>query len=414
MPESRPTIIRRIAWRPFRWFLGIWLALSLAWLLSGSCGLQWHRAASNAPDPRAVPYHEFLPGGSRHDEAFDFNPDPAALPMYDATFDTGEYFYFYWLNTAKGPRLIAAQNAGNWTFGWPTAWIWSARTHWFDVTEPDAGFEPARFPMEVHPLVQSRGQLVWWTWFINGRTGLISLSFDWGRLIAVLIALEAAAGLLVLATWVGLGAVWRRRWREGRCPNCGYDLRGAREITCSECGDSGASTYAVWRAAMTPESVVRPGRWVAGWSALLLVAWLGMAVVSGRQELQASLETELALFQRIVETEGVINNAPAERRSLLTRMRTYGWPLPLLEIRDHQMWEFAPGREPVTAPMNRRPGFHYDSDSAWWTHRGPDPTRRRDIDLYWRTALLELGGLHMVSMLLAGLAIVIAGRCRPH
>lgn len=70
-----------------------------------------------------------------------------------------------------------------------------------------------------------------------------SPDFDWTRTrtSAVMVPHWAAAAIFALApaAWAGrqvAGAMSARYWRRaGRCPNCGYDLRG-NTGRCSECG----------------------------------------------------------------------------------------------------------------------------------------------------------------------------------
>ena len=382
MIDNRDNILTRIARRPFRWFMCGWLTLCLLWLLSGFLGFEWVRHEIRPPDPRAVPYHDYLPGGSREGRLPGFNIAPGNIPAHDETLVTEEYMYTVWQYPIKGDRLIAFQDEGRWRYGWPDAWIWSYRTHYFDVTDPSGGFDPARFPMKDHPFVQHRQQVVWWTLIVDDETGMVMLAIQWGAVVLAMLCLELLAAIPVVLLWAGQRVMWRRRIRDNRCPNCGYDLRGGSEGACPECGAARFESLAAWLAFTIPQRILRSGRWMVAFTLLFFLVWSVLVLISRRDEGIESLETNLARLSENIMSEGMIEPWEVHRDVQLS-MRTYGWPLTLMEVRDVQTWQFMSERKPTPSPHFHGFDFFCDSEGMWWTQSGSDETIRRDMNLEW-------------------------------
>jgi uncharacterized membrane protein len=73
--------------------------------------------------------------------------------------------------------------------------------------------------------------LIWITWGIERGAGVSE-----GTAASILFAVFFIAVLLLYITQLCRLSLRRRRWRNGRCPTCGYDIRATPD-QCPECGE---------------------------------------------------------------------------------------------------------------------------------------------------------------------------------
>ena len=78
---------------------------------------------------------------------------------------------------------------------------------------------------------------------LSHYTGLFASDRD-GRNFAIVFGVVVPLALLCVDGYLLLG--WRRaaRLERGRCPKCGYDLRGKHDAGCPECGWNRAAEHA--------------------------------------------------------------------------------------------------------------------------------------------------------------------------
>lgn len=412
MADTRSNILIRIARRPFRWFMCVWLGLTILWLLSGFMGYKWERHPSTPPVPEAVPYHKFLPGGSRHAALPEYDLASEVVPVYDETLATEDYVYSIWSYSRNDERIIAIQKATYWGYGWPEDWVWSHSTYWFDVTDPSVGIEPARYPVADHPFFQERPNQVWWTWMVNDETGMVVVAINWEPVWGAMFGLEALTGIIVLLIWAWQQVQWHRRRRNLRCPNCSYDMRGGPERVCPECGTAYYESITAWLESVGVRRTLRTGQWIVAFTLLFLLALITLLLASHQNESLPTLESRLAFYTKYTDTEGVIGGSPAEYRDVQISGHAFGWPHSFLVIRDVQAWKFMPGHEPTPVPMDYTSDYFHDSTSVWWSQRGQDGTMRRDFDLQWRTAAMELGAVQMLAIWMTGFFAFLHSRLK--
>lgn len=116
----------------------------------------------------------------------------------------------------------------------------------FSSNDPEASFqmecERIGWPLPVYERVR-----MWWPWDDpNWKTTAQpdpAMSIHWSGTLLNPIILGGGAWLLLVGPFVAFSAVRKAmRTRAGRCPRCGYNLRGAFDDGCSECGWNRAET----------------------------------------------------------------------------------------------------------------------------------------------------------------------------
>ena len=109
--------------------------------------------------------------------------------------------------------------ATGWTLIWTSAVRWTATVRFWTFLALLIGIAGGTGVGFAFDGLVNYGDLGWifGTW-IGGAIWIAATAFVWGR--AALGLESTAEGAQVVV----------------RCPKCGYDLRGARELRCSECG----------------------------------------------------------------------------------------------------------------------------------------------------------------------------------
>jgi hypothetical protein len=113
----------------------------------------------------------------------------------------------------------------------------------------------AGYAFSMYCMARSMGETVGFRW-----TTIIVTS-AW--VLALMIPLAWAVGLPELPElyqWLHR----QRRWKTGRCPRCGYDLRGGSGGTCPECAETTEK----------PEPYSFTWRTVVRFAAMIVLAWM--------------------------------------------------------------------------------------------------------------------------------------------
>jgi hypothetical protein len=400
MTAGLDALSRRVGCRPLRWFLGLWGLLTVTWLLSGAIHFRSDRYAVIPPVPEAVPYADFLPGGARYREWYEIDLDPQRLPLHDPSRALPTHHFYVWPDEQeKDTRLVCWFLTLEGAYGWPRQWVRWSRGVVYEVTNPDRPFEraiPSSSPRnsvgwELH-------QLSWSVTTGDGSTWCYG-AWQWARMLAWWLSVEAIAGVLVITLWIWDGRRYRRRLRRGWCVNCGYDLqaRGGGG-TCPECGGE------------QPEASTHPrlgaGRvFLAGW-ALLVVVWIAVAVLASSERGFPDLQDRLDELAREAETATPRPDGRPYSAGLMVAQWDYGWPLSFATQWKSQRWVFHPGERPA-AVVNpyASPGVSAFQGRFQWSRPTDDPTVYRRLDLYWSSALIQIAGLQFVALGAAGLLV---------
>jgi hypothetical protein len=121
--------------------------------------------------------------------------------------------------------IVVVRDMDVYSFGFPLP---CAEVHWHHVSAKQAGraVEVTREIIDAYREVRLSREdpratviVVWWGRFIANAVTLIGL---------------LVAGLVARDKWLRHRA--RERFRQGRCPRCGYDLTGNVTGVCPECG----------------------------------------------------------------------------------------------------------------------------------------------------------------------------------
>ena len=230
--------LRRSGTRPWPCFLRLWVIALIATILLSFVGFSHQSIDAQPPDPRSIPYADWLPGGDRSEEGV-LALSPQDLPEYDKTLRSQRIGVTLTSSPDKhnDKRLMAWRAKYIGTLGWP--WLcatWGSQIHW-DVTNPNAEFPPFAIVDRSGPHVLLH----------NGSFGLSVWCAD--RSTAHTIALYAPGILMQLAlpqlvaaivVFLSRGVYRRRRRRRksrGCCLDCGHGLDPSRIVErCPECG----------------------------------------------------------------------------------------------------------------------------------------------------------------------------------
>lgn len=111
---------------------------------------------------------------------------------------------------------------------------------------------------------------------MNGMMKSLALAAAVG--IAALYSVEAVRYCVRVLKWLP-GREWWARVREGRCPNCGYDLAANISGRCPECGNAVDRTLPDSKASIAPSLITERQPW---WVWGVVVATAALAVVLQR------------------------------------------------------------------------------------------------------------------------------------
>ncbi len=401
MADRRDNLTRRIARRPFRWFLGGWITLTLLWLAGGFYGFERDRHEIKPPPVEMVPYHKFLPGGAPYGRYPDFNLDPDTLPEFDPTVAGPEYVFMTPDREAEILEVWLVSDQGR--FGWPASWLSWQRFDFFDVTDPTQPARRLHKPEQKFKTIHTQSDLEFMQYPEN-KSANRTIVFAWAPFIRFLLLLEVAVGVVVLTISQGQRSVWRRRVRRNHCLECGYDRKGiGEEKACPECGMSPSASLSDWLKMKRGTPVVRTGRVFLGCLLSLVVLW-GIVQAVGSPPPEMMTDEKLAEMQSRFEDQGRFNNGGTARWQSWIRQRVVGWPVDLFMTRDECVFEFSRDRSPMLLPHAPDETLvPMDWEYVYWEVNSGEPTINRWRLLYWRATLTQLAGVQMLAMLLTGI-----------
>jgi len=377
----------------------VWGLLTVIWLLSGVIHFRLDQHADIPPVPEAVPYADFLPGGARYREPSRFELDPQRLPLHDPSRAPPDRHYYVWPDEHEEfTRLMCQFLMLDGAYGWPRQWVRWSHGVVYDVTDPGRPVEraiPSSSPQDV--VNWELHQLSWSVMTGDGSTWCYG-AWQWARMLAWWLSVEAFAAMIVVGLWSWDGARYRRRLRQGRCVACGYDLqaRGGGG-TCPECGCE------------QPEARPQPrfgaGRvFLAGW-ALLVVAWIAVAVLASSEREFPELQGRLDELAREAEAATPRPDGRPYAAGLMVAQRYYGWPLSFATQWKSQRWVFHPDERPTAVVNPYATGVSAFEGVIQWSRATDDPTVYRHLDLYWSYTLVQIAGLQFVALGAAGLFV---------
>ena len=394
----------RVGRRPLPWFVGLWLLLTLVWLLGGLLHYRVARQDLSAPPPEAIPYAKFLLSPS------DLPLDPDRLPAFDAELrQRNTYFRIYETETGDA-RLVCLVNSERGRCGWPKPWVRWMGGPAYDVTDPTRPFDrPERLPDFRH-LTWDRGYLSWSLMSRADRSWSMG-HWEWKPMLLRALVIEAVAAACILGIWGFSGLSRRRRLRLGLCIRCGYDLRAsAGQAICPECGNAQPSSRTEER--QTPQRI-RAGRMFLLFWVLLVAAWLAASALGVEDRgLPNPAERLEQIAARAQESATSLAGAPYVANKMVAH-RSHGWPIPFVSVWHLQRYLCEPGEQPV-AVVNRRftPGIRNGGDYVQWARRTQDPTLNQFVEFSWSPALVQVAGLQLPSLALVGIVAVGAGLWR--
>jgi len=404
MSGTRENLTRRIARRPFRWFLGLWALLVGLWLLLGFVGFEWTTRPVRPPVPEAVPYADFLPGGKWYQSG---NPMPIvadALPAFDPALLTNEYEYQAWYGPSGGLQLVAYQRASRSLLGWPQALVTWGRDSFFDVTDPTRPFERIAYFEDVS-MRQPLGHAISWTWSNPDRTVLSHVILRTGLITSRIFQIELLVGIIVLVLWHRYGVVVGRRLRQKWCIHCGYNLRGVTSERCPECGHERKDSSRAKFDADRGHLLLPAGRVFAIITLLLIAA--SLLTMTEHDDLAAGLFGDPATVS-IPPTKAP--GSPPAQVDVKAGRYVLRWPRHwyVIQYWDEQTWMYPqngpsqPG--PARASLTRVPL----SQGITLSFVKRDPSIMRTVIIFWPRALTALALLQFPALALTAVVVCAA------
>jgi hypothetical protein len=385
--------LRRCGERPWSCFLRLWVVFLIATILLSFGGFSHQSVDAQPPDPRSIPYADWLRGGAAEEEGtIDLRAED--LPEYDQSLRSNRIG----LTLRPSPdnpnenRLMAWRARYIGTLGWP--WLavsWSSQIHW-DVTDPRAPFPPM-------PQVQDPGLKAMWhsrslgfTWWHEQGAVAFTIGLYAPGILLQIAAPQLLAGIVVLTSALIHGTQRRRRRFGGHCLLCGHGLDPSRSSErCPECGSQPPSRERD-HAANRRTILQRPARLSICLFLFLILGWLLM------QPVYWMSGTEMPVHQALAERPDV---GRVYTHRIIERWWQGGWPMMVIYGQVEHCFTMTPGEGArwTSAPAAPRLEWQFEHIVLRLGDHRPHVTTLITID--WAAILTPIALLHIVATILA-------------
>ena len=378
--------------RPWRWFCALWFALFLASLLYPALLYERMDFIGKPPLAAAVPYHDYLPGGSRESEIGELQIDPATLPTYDASVaDPSIQYHLRPLPPKGGPvRLHAVTPRYRTTMG--SVMVGASRA--WDVTDPASTDQPGTDTWQRGPYTFWHAGQVAISWgYAEGAGDFGMVCVLPGSLIHLALP-QFAAALIVIPLAIGFRTRRRRRLRRGQCIECGHTCDAQRRPgLCPECGCPPLSAPSLTGNGVR-RLVASPGRVATLLFAIAVSGWIVVQVSLHHTDHWNSDEKKELVAGFADDTGRILT------RHISTEGSRWGWPADLLWVQHAEWFTFAPNTEPQPA-SHGMPPYAWNGNSFSWVIEQGTPSVTRSYEFNWAIAVLQLAVLHTIAAVLA-------------
>ncbi|MCI0363282.1 MAG: hypothetical protein L0219_05325 [Phycisphaerales bacterium] len=379
--------LRRCGERPWRSFLRLWLIFLLFAVVIGFVGLRRTYLPNQVPGPTAIPYADYLAGGSRSNRGV-ISIDRQSLPVFDPTIKLlGVNFGVHADDDSQASRLVAHVQAPIWTWGYPClALSWGSSSAW-DVTDPSKSFRPAVGVFYDGWTWSAHGANIFWTSDASRGhgVGLYASGF-----VFLLAAPQGLAIAVMFPLWSTYALRRRKRLRQNRCVHCGHQFDPSRHAgTCSECG-SDAVVARERRSLFTRSGLLNATAFL-----VLLGVWIPVQLMHSQHSEVQPVEGQLELLQ---------DHAQDTQRTFVKGVYThasgYGWPIGFLYKQTNHMYSFSPGVAPTPA-QSLSPLFEWQGEHVVFHFKSRSRTIDTLMTVNWGMAIAQIGILQIAATIVA-------------
>jgi hypothetical protein len=397
MTNRRPGISGRIARKPMRWFLLIWLALVVLWL-----GVTWFTMDKSytpidEPDVKAIPYQPEIDQLIRS-SANSANVErlkAIELPEYDPSAGRAPDIFRVWTKRGESElHAYAMYRISEGDGGWPIEiGIWFKKKE-YDATDPTR-LAPDWSEPDTETF-QWRRFTIYYDYTDAARAIRGGAAIRIWLILYIAAGLYAASAILVFTVWLRYRLRLRRCRRRNLCISCRHQLDPAGiQHVCPECGadairmrleDIDANRW--WR---------RSGRLAFQATIAVMILWAGMsAVVVETMSSEVDLSKTFCAYR-----DGYVGYRRASWYEP-THVEQYGWPIPIISRR-----RMEPKRDENT--QRREAVKHGLKDATFWpqgeceiVRTQSDPYRFDQMFIRIPHILTGIILIHLAALLLTG------------